>query len=364
MTAEEHAKYNKTHKLVEQARPVWNYENEFTEKGREFPVTFVICQKNTKSTIQLALESIYRFYPDVNVVVMDDNSTDNSVLYLQYMLLMKPNLKVYWNKGEVFGHGNAMHFGICEFVKTEFVMMMDSDVIITRGGFLQEMMDVYKTNPKLYGIGTLQISSYKNNGGEPIDIADIVPYGSPNLCMYHTATYLELPQALTDGTPLILNNKGAMDAGLEIAYYPTDKYSLHIGGHGWATIPTIWIDDADVKLRPFLTMIVSSDTITNIIQNDTDFDVVFTAPKVQKEVIFTDGSEKKSINNNLYGIRFNISGEYIVDCSSGLIAGSLPNDFVTELKKKVVEEKAPDIIDVYGMKCYRRRYFQKVNCLQ
>jgi len=362
MTTEEHIEYGKTHKLVEQARPIWNYENEFTERGREYPVTFVICQKNTKSTIQLALESIYRFYPDVNVIVMDDNSNDDSVLYLQYMLLMKPNLRVYWNKGELFGHGNAMDFAICELVKTEFVMMMDSDVIITRGGFLEQMLNSYSTNPKLYGIGTLQISSYKNNGGEPIDIPDIVPYGSPNLCMYHVPTYLELPPALTDGTPLILNNKGARDAGLEIAYYPTDKYSLHIGGHGWATIPTIWIDDADVKLRPFLTIVKRRDSDMVFLSDDTDYDVVFTSYIVKKEVVFTDGSPKKEIDNWLYPIRFNIHGEYILDLSNSALM-NLEYDFLIQLKKKVIEEQAPDIVEVYGKKCYRRRYFQKVNCL-
>lgn len=360
MTPEEHKEYGKTHKLVEQARPVWNYENEFTEKGKQFPVTFVICQKNTKSTIQLALESLFRFYPDVNVIIMDDNSTDDSVLYLQYMLLMKPNLRVYWNKGELFGHGNAMDFAICELVKTEFVMMMDSDVIITRGGFLEEMLNEYKTNKNLYGIGTLQISSYKNNGGEPIDIPDIVPYGSPNFCMYHVPTYLTLPPALTDGTPLILNNKGARDKGLEIAYFPTDKYSLHIGGHGWATIPTIWIDDADVKLRPFLTIIM--DNNISFMSNDTDFDMVIISDRTNKEVIFTDGSEKKEINNCLYKLRFNLHGEYVLDLSD-VNEPKLPNDFVTALKKKVIEEKAPDIVELDGLKCYRRRYFQKVNCL-
>jgi glycosyltransferase involved in cell wall biosynthesis len=365
MTQEEHIEYGKTHKLVEQARPVWNYENEFAERGREFPVTFVICQKNTKSTIQLALESLFRFYPDVNVVVMDDNSTDDSVLYLQFMELIKPNLKVYWNKGELFGHGNAMDFAICELVKTEYVMMMDSDVIITRNGFLEQMLMAYLSNPKLYGIGTLQISSYKNNGGEPIDIPDIVPYGSPNLCMYHVPTYLTLPPALTDGTPLILNNKGARDKGLEIAYYPTDKYSLHIGGHGWATIPTIWIDDADVKLRPFLTIVIPYYLEMEAIQSDNDFDLVMISKKTTKEVVFTDGSEKKSVDNWLYDVRFNIHGEYVLDLTEG---GSrvvkVHEFFVAELKKKVIEEKAPDIVEVYGMKCYRRRYFQKVNCLQ
>jgi len=347
--------------LVDQQRPIWLYEDEFTEKGKEFPVTFLICQKNTKTLIQLAIESILRFYPDVNILVVDDDSDDDSILYLQYKELVTPNLKV-WKRNEPYiGHGGLLDLAIRTHIETEYVMIMDSDVVIQRGNFIEPMLKEFETNKKLYAIGSLQISSYKNNGGEPMELEDITPYGNPQLCLYHVATYLELPPAINDGTPLILNNKGARDAGLEIKYFPTDKYSNHNSGSSWVKPQTIWIDDHDIKLRPFLTIIGDLQSI-NLDQTDTDFDIVLIHSRTEKEVIFTDGSPAKKIDNYFYSIRFNIHGEYVVNCADDESI-SLQDDFVAQLKKKVIEEKAPDIVEVYGMKCYRRRYFQKVNCL-
>lgn len=364
MTQEESHQYNLENKLVEQTRPIWKHEDYFTEKGKNLPVTFLICQKNTKVMVQLAIESLLRFYPDVNILVVDDDSNDDSLTYLQFKQLTTPNLTLWEKKGEYIGHGGNMNAAIREYVKTTYVMLMDSDVIIERGGFVEEMLKEFDNNPKLYATGTLQISSYANNGGEPNDIADITPYANPQLSMYFVPGYLKLnANFLNDGTPCILNMKAAKDAGMEVKYFPTDFYCTHNSGSSWTNPRTTWIDDHDIKLRPFITFVISDDVNINLSQDDTDFDIVVSASLIQTEVIFTDGSQAKKVNNHLYGIRFNVHGEYVVELNQNQLL-TLPTDFVSSFKKKVIDWKVPDEVVYNGVRCVRRRMWQKQDCLK
>ncbi len=359
MTPEETEYIKNNYKLVEQTRPVWKHLDHFTQNGKELPVTFLICQKNTKVLIQLALESLLRFYPDVNILVVDDDSTDDSKLYLQYKELVTPNLKV-WYKGEPYlGHGGNLHEAIVNLIETEYVMVMDSDVIIERGGFLEEMLEEFKLNTKLYAIGTLQISSYKNNGGEPDTVDDVTLYPNPQLSLFHVPTYHELDAPfILDGTPLILNAKAAKDAGLDVKYYPTDLYTSHNSGSSWSEPRTIWMDDHDVKIRPFLTVIVNSDTLLRC--ESGDYDIVVAKENMNGLFIFPDGSPAFSIDSKLFSLRHKVIGEYVVDYSDiRMDALSMGNDFITELKLKVIEEKVPNETEIHGIKIYKRQYWQK-----
>ncbi len=359
MTAQEMEYVNNNYELVEQTRPVWNHLDHFTKKGKELPVTFLICQKNTKVLIQLALESLLRFYPDVNILVVDDDSNDDSKLYLQYKELVTPNLKV-WYKGEPYrGHGGNLHEAMVNLIETEYVMVMDSDVIIERGGFLEEMLDEFKFDSKLYAIGTLQISSYKNNGGEPENIDDITLYPNPQLSLFHAPTYHELEAPfILDGTPLILNAKAAKDAGLKVMYYPTDLYMSHNSGSSWTEPRTVWIDDHDVKIRPFLTVIVNSEIVLRC--ESGDYDIVVAEKVMKGSFMFTDGSDAFDVDSKLFPLRHKVIGEYVADYSNvGMDALGMTDDFVTELKRKVIEENVPDETELHGIKIYKRQHWQK-----
>ncbi len=364
MTEEQAVEFSKTHPTVQQARPEWKFNGYFNQLGKEYPVTAVVCQRNTKELIQLLLESLLRFYPDLNIVVVDDNSNDDSLLYLQFMELKHPNIRVWYrNDGTYIGHGCQLHETMINYVETEYALILDSDVIIDRGGFLEEMIERFSKNPKLFAIGTLQYTSYANNGGEPNTPEDAIPYGNPQLCLYHIPTYKELDAPfLTDGTPCILTAKAAYDAGLETEYYPTDKYSSHLGAGSWKNPRSVWNNDHDVYMRPFLTIII--DTLKPISVNQTDPDYNFVAIGEKREPIknlprhplMTD-YEPQEVTYKLYNIRFNVQGEYVLDCSN-MESVRLPSDFIFQLKLKVIEEKLPDEIEVYGFNIFKRQHWQ------
>lgn len=360
MTGEELIEFNKTHPIVEQTRVEWVHQEEWDEYGKQFPVTAVICQRNTPDLIRITVESLLRFYPDMPVLVVDGGSNDESILYLKYKELTHPNFKV-WVRNLRNGHGDMAHEGVVNYVKTEYFMLVDSDVAFMRGNFIEPMIHRFQQNKKLYAIGTLQYSSYKNNGGEPDDAEDAIPYANPQLSIYHTETYHELNAPfIEDGTPCILNMKAAYDAKLDIEYFPTDKYMLHLSGGSWMNPPNIWPCDNDVKIRPFVTFIVSENKSISK-QDDSDFDMVVEAK--QKGHLPLDHPppmyyrEPELVGWELFGLRFNVYGEYVCDICA--YNETIPETFVTDLKKKVIEEKAPDEITVHNLKCYKRTTWQR-----
>lgn len=368
MTDEERGKLD--FRPIEQTRPIWKRRDWFIEKGKNIPVTFLVCQKNTKHLIQLCIESLIRFYPDVNILVVDDNSDDDSLLYLKFKELTTPNIKVWYrNDGIYIGHGDQLHKAIADHIITDYVLIMDSDVIVERGGFLEDMLNSFDKNSKLYAIGTLQPSSYANNGDEPKDLNDVVRYANPQFSMIHRPTYFDLVEAgtdslgkhveapfITDGTPLILNMKAAKDAGLDVGEYPTDYYVSHVSGGTWLKPRNYWTDDHDVKIRPFITFILPDSCNILSFSEDNDFDIVLQGDQVKETISFAD-YKTYEVDSKLFPLRFNVSGEYVADLT-GQNDFQLQHSFITNLKKAVNDNNVPDEIDVQGIKCVRRTVWQ------
>lgn len=367
MTGQERVDFNDTHPIIEQSRTIWEYQKYWEEQEYPKDVTVLICQKNTKLFTQLTIESLQRFYPDIKIVVVDDNSNDDSVLYLKYKELTCPNITVWWKDGNYAGHGGNLHLAMVNHIKTKFVMLMDSDMIIERGNFIEPMLQRFNENPKLYAIGTLQYTSYSNNGGEPFTPEDAIPYGNPQLCIYDVDTYHELEAPfLHDGTPCILNMKAAHDAKLDVEYFPIDKYASHNSGSSWASPRTMWMDDHDVMLRPFLTIIANKEVSLSIKSHDTDFDIVTVGGDDILEYTFTDKPNPHpfQVSARLFSIRFNVRGEYVCDCSTLFSDAFLSETFMTDFKKKVIDLSVPDELVFEGLAFVKRKTWQKANALK
>lgn len=366
MTGQERVDFNDMHPIIEQSRTIWEHKSYWDEQQYPKDVTVLMCQKNTKLFTQMTIESLQRFYPDIKMVIVDDNSDDDSVEYLKYKELTCPNITVWWKKGNYAGHGGNLHLAMVEYVKTKFVMLMDSDLIVERGNFIEPILQRFSENPKLYAIGTLQYTSYSNNGGEPFTAEDAIPYGNPQLCVYDVDTYHELETPfLHDGTPCILNMKAAHDAKLDVEYFPIDKYASHNSGSSWANPRTMWMDDHDVLVRPFLTIIVSRYTTMSIDSGDMDYDIVVVDRSYEVEYTFTDKPDPRPfiVDARLFAIRFNVKGEYVLDLSKH-DALRIEVDIVRHLKEQVNEQNVPDELVVDNLTFVKRTTWQKNQALK
>lgn len=368
MTPEQSHIFYATHQTVEHSRPEFKFDEFWKEEWKKKDVTVICCQRQTKNAIQLMLESLLRFYPDIPIVISDDDSQDDSAQYLQYKELITPNLFVWMRKEGFHGHGMQLDEMLKHFVKTKYCLLVDSDVIFERGNFVEEMILEFEKDDNLYAIGTMHYASYINNGGEPFatkngeKIDDAIPYTHPQLSMIRADRYLQMTNPfIVDGAPLILNMKEAFDKKMGVKYYPTDKYISHRGGTSYVKPIPVWSDDHDVYLRPFVTIIItiSQSFITDSI--DSDFDIVI-AKNYSNEHVVIHGRDSQVVENNIYKLRFQVNGEYVCDARKNYI--QLEQSFITRLKDEVIKLKAPDELVVDGLKFVKRKIWQKNDSLQ
>lgn len=332
-------------------------------KNKWHEVTILICQRKTFEITRLCIESILRFYPDINILVVDGDSQDESTLYLKYKSLTIPNFKLYERIGQRHSHGWTLHDAITNYIKTPFVLTMDSDTIVNRGGFIEGMLEQFKAKPKLYATGSLMLVSRANWGvGAPQDENDVLRYAHPSCSIFHVNTYKVLKTPFDDnGSPLAANMLAAERFGLEIGAYPVDKYVSHRSGISWVTEHQIvWKDDYNVFIRPFITFLVTKpEHIAELFkQTDRDFNVQIIGQHQSLQIYDT---ESKAISNPFYQIRFLISGEYVCVLNEGI--ETLDENFVRMVKEMVIQGNGDDELIGGGLRVVKRNLFQQRECL-
>lgn len=314
-------------------------------------VTVLICQRKTKDLIQLCLESLFRFYPDIPVLVVDGDSQDDSSQYLSFMQTKHSNLRV-WTKPNPSGgktsHGVTMHEAITEHITTKWVLAMDSDIIFERGGFLEKAIS--ELTDDMFGYGTLMLTSRKNfANGAPLDETDVLPYAHPSFSFYNRDIYLQLQNAqvklvnghyhpaifCNDGSPCVLSMIAAQDLGYKVDGFNVADYVTHLSGSSWTKPRTIWRHDFDVNTRPFITFIVPEGFDANQLRNQTDqdFEIVFEHEPYEFDVVI-HGHLPVKATNRVYKHRLNVRGEYIDRLHSSTKLGK---DYVASLKNFLIK---------------------------
>lgn len=332
------------------------------EKWNE--VTVLVCQRKTFQATRLCIESLLRFYPDINILVVDGNSQDDSTLYLKYKSLVTPNLTLHERIGKRHSHGETMDEALLNFIKTPYALLLDSDTIINRGGWIEPLLQQFKDNPKLYATGSLMLVTRKNYGvGAPEDKDDVLRYAHPSCAMIHVSTYRELKAPANDnGSPLAHNMIEAEKQGFEIGAFPIDKYVSHLSSVSWNTDHSMtWHDDYDVFIRPFITFVTTLPAQFTELQkqNDRDFNIVPQADYFQLRI--WDGVQK-DINNRFFKIRHSVNGEYV--CLLNESVSTLDSDFVHQVKIAIVEQGAPDELQTGGLTIVKRQLWQQRECQQ
>jgi glycosyltransferase involved in cell wall biosynthesis len=331
---------------------------------RDKDITVLICQRNTKDLIRLSLESLLRFYPDIPILIMEGGSTDDSISYLEYKTLLYPNITIVQGTdttSNFTSHGVTMDNALNHHIKTSYTLLMDSDVIIERGGFIEDMLEKMK-NRGIYAMGSLMLPSRANYGcAPPKDKADEFRYAHPSFSIYDTQMYISLEAPFNDnGAPCAHNMLEAEKKGLSVEYYPIDKYVTHLSGGSWTEPRTIWANDHSVYLRPLVTFVVESGKHIDQLkmQNDHDFDVVI-AYKTESKFIVIHGQEPKTVSNGLYNVRFNVTGEYICYIKDSI--EEIQPEFMRTIKTEVIRQQAPDELVVGGVRCVKRTVWQKLD---
>jgi len=362
MTQEQYDNLCRENPNVGLVRPFWNEGQYHQDISKSLDVTVLICQRKTKDITQLCLESLLRFYPDIPVIVVDGDSQDESTLYLDYKAAVCPNVKI-WHRTGTNSHGVTMHEAILGHITTQYVLLMDSDIITMRGGYIEGML-LQLGMQEMYATGTLMLVTRNNYAcGAPQDENDVLRYAHPSCSLYHVPTYKSLDAPFTDhGAPCVYNMMAAESKGLKIGYFPVDKYVAHLSGASWVKPKTIWNHDNDVFLRPFVTFIVTNEkqVLELANQEDHDFDIVTLGNLIFDTVVVHDGGPFV-VNNRLYDLRFKVHGEYV--CKLDPVIDRVDKVIVSVIKKVAVEQNAPNELSVGGLRIVKRNIWQRIDCM-
>lgn len=344
-------------------RPQGIDEQYHRDKWISNDITVLLTQRKTLEITRLCVESLLRFYPDIQILAVDGQSGDDSTTYLKWKEVSVPNFKLWENKSGLINgntsHGVTMHEAIMKFIDTKYVLPIDSDIIVERGGLIEDMMAQLGGTDNLYATGTLMEVSNSNDAvGDPKNEDDILRYAHPSFSIYRVDWYKEMNVPFADhGSPCVYNMQAAKRKGYLIGYYPVDKYVTHLSGASWTTPRTVWIHDFNVFVRPFITFITTKserfEDLSN--QSSNDFEIITSLKEGKGNVILHEDLINVSLEGNMiFTSRFNIRGEYV--CITN--GEALPTDLVYSAKLIAIDKKAPDEFSVGAIKFYRRRYFQ------
>jgi glycosyltransferase involved in cell wall biosynthesis len=360
MTQEQYDKLSRENPNADLVRPFWNSDDYHKKIWEEKNITVLICQRKTLDATRLCLESLLKFYPDIPVLVVDGNSEDESTLYLHYKAALYPNVKV-WDRIGLNSHGETMDEAIRQFITTKYVLLMDSDVISERHGYIEGMLKQFKQNSNLYATGNLMLVTRQNQAcGAPYDESDVLKYAHPCCSIIDVDVYKTLQPFINHGAPCVNNMIDAEVHKLDVDYFPVDKYTSHLSGHSWTDPKTIWNNDHDVLFRPLVTFILNNilDVVDIHSQSNKDFDVLFPGRHSICNVVVHDGTPPVNINNYLFDIRFNVKGEYVCDLNSGNIS----DDLVKILSAEVATNPS-DTITIDNITFVKRKVWQRNQAL-
>ena len=140
-------------------------------------VSVVILNWNGKKLLQEFLPSVIRYttHPDIEIVVADNGSTDDSLIFLQTQYSQVKCIKLSDNYGFADGYNRAL-----KKVDAEYFVLLNSDVEVTEGWllpiieYLDTNKDVAAAQPKILAQRNKSYFEYAGASGGFID-----KYGYP-----------------------------------------------------------------------------------------------------------------------------------------------------------------------------------------
>ena len=195
--------------------------NAETNPGRLDRTCTVIVNYQTPDLLEDAVRSFKGFYPDLNTIVVDNGSQDESRGVIERLSSEYRNLSAELRPDNA-GHGPAMHDVIArdEF---DFYLFLDSDTITREGGFLEAMLDYYD-DPSVYGVG--KVAPFNRRGF--YDEARGVPMLIAAYMLIRSSLYQQLPPFKHHGSPVARNFVEAARRDLKMVPFPIEEYIDHL----------------------------------------------------------------------------------------------------------------------------------------
>ncbi len=186
-------------------------------------VTAVTVNYRTADLTRRCVSSFLAQYPEVKLILVDNGSGDESTEYIRETAAQQPNVSAIFNLANLF-HGPALDQGV-RASQTRFVLTLDSDCEITRGGFLELMLGPFK-DPSLYAAGRLMLVD-RFGFALPAASQGGNRYIHPSSMLLDQEKYATLLPFEHHGAPCLANMRAAARAGFTFSDFPVADYINH-----------------------------------------------------------------------------------------------------------------------------------------
>jgi len=115
-------------------------------------ISVIVPVHNSASFVKTSLKSLFdQNYKNLEIIAIDDNSTDNSFSLLKNFKRHQKSIKIYRN---VKKYGLAVTLNRCiKRARGKFIVFMDSRDMVTKNKF-QKQLEFLLRNPKVVAVGT------------------------------------------------------------------------------------------------------------------------------------------------------------------------------------------------------------------
>jgi glycosyltransferase involved in cell wall biosynthesis len=194
--------------------------------GGFFPIAAVIINYQTPDLSYQAVSSLRKFYPHVPILIIDNGSKDNSVEILKEIVTnASMNVKLVVNDKNI-NHGPAMNQAMSE-LKDEYVLFIDSDCEVLKGGFIEVMYDSITKDPNNYAVGKL---IRMNKRGFDVRRNEVsIKYIRPICMLLRSVIYKQLKPFQYHGAPCLDNMIDADKHGYKLLDFNIEEYIYHKG---------------------------------------------------------------------------------------------------------------------------------------
>ena len=188
----------------------------------------VFVNYRTPDLLEKAVTSFRGFYPEIDAVIVDNGSKDESLDVIKRLRDSAPTKVRPDLLDRNYFHGPAMD-RVMRSSEKKAVFFLDTDTETYRGGFIEKMLDEMNRGEDVYGvgrIGTVNKRGFPAQDGTKILISAYM--------MLRTRIYPKLLPFVHHGMPTLDNFGDAVAKGYRLIGLDMDSY-IHHRGRGTAS---------------------------------------------------------------------------------------------------------------------------------
>jgi glycosyltransferase involved in cell wall biosynthesis len=207
-----------------------NILKHLTPRKVERMVTGVVVTYNTKDFIKTSYESVRKFHPNMQIIIVDGSDKVNSC-YEYICTLADENTRVFHAKKNI-GHGLGLRVGL-SYVKTPFALLFDSDIEMLKSP-VQAMLEMMEDDT--YGVGYIEKTAFDGHewGSKPIHKTQgWMRYLHPYFCLIQLKEYRKYAPFIHHGAPAVNTMLDIHKRGLGEKVIKEFPGLGHSSGKGW-----------------------------------------------------------------------------------------------------------------------------------